>query len=150
LSVLPSWLYSWQTGGREVADRAVSFTRKHMLFFTHLWLLLLAVPVWFIGKRFGHARGTSGAIRLCLLVMLVIIIAGPAADAPEIGSTVVLVIDRSRSMPVAAKQFENSLRQQANAEQRDADQLGIVSFGSRAIVEQFPGRPPLTTIPDVD
>lgn len=121
-----------------------------MPFFTHPTLLLLAVPVWFAWRRFGGARGSRSAIRLCLLAVLLLIVAGPVCDAPERGSTVVLVIDRSRSMPVTTKQFESHLRQQAAAEQREADQLAVVGFGARAVVEQSPGRPPLTNLPDVD
>jgi uncharacterized membrane protein len=120
-----------------------------MPFFMHPILLLLVVPAWFVWRRFANARGIGGVIRFALLVILVVIVAEPVIDAPESGSTVVLVVDRSRSMPATAKQLENSLRQQAPAEQRESEQFAVVGFGARAVVEQSPGRPPLTNVPDV-
>ncbi len=111
-----------------------------MVQFTHPSLLLLAIPAWFAYRRLapGDERGLRRVGRCILLGTLIVMAAGPIKEATPTGSTVILVIDRSRSMPAMTKQFASELVLRASAEQRPGDKFGVVGFAETAIVEQYP------------
>jgi uncharacterized membrane protein len=119
-----------------------------MFHFSHPICLLLAIPAWILHRRLGRARGLRGAIRLALTLVLVVMIAGPVGPAREIGSTLVLVIDQSRSMPMGIVSHKARLLAEANSRKRAADSLALIVFGATPLVEQFPdpSRPPQTSL----
>jgi hypothetical protein len=107
--------------------------------------LLVAVPAWAAVARWGPSPAARRPIRLVWVGLLALMVAGPVARAPDVGTTVVLVVDRSASVSAGlAKQRENELLRRAEAEAGSTDVLAIVGFGSRACVERFPlsTRPP--------
>jgi hypothetical protein len=103
-----------------------------------IWLLLL-LPlmavffIWRIPSRF------LTVLRVVLIVLLVSAMTQPQLILPTRSGTIVVLADRSRSMP------GNSEEQQLQAigllmrEMGQRDRLGVVSFGANAVVDRRPG-----------
>ena len=76
----------------------------------HPLVLLVAVPAWAAVARWGPSPAARRPIRLVWVGLLALMVAGPVARAPDVGTTVVLVVDRSASVSAGlAKQRENEL-----------------------------------------
>ena len=66
-------------------------------------LLILSIPVWFLYRRFGQAKGATGWLRVALLVALVLALSGPRINIGGRGVDVVVVADRSLSQSAQAR-----------------------------------------------
>ena len=112
-----------------------------MTFLTPI-LLLLALPcavwvlLWPLPGRFLRTVRT-----LCYLA-LVAALARPALLIPRHGGTVVVVADRSASLPPEALRQQAALIQALQARRRADDRIGVVSFAARAAVEHLPQQAP--------
>ncbi len=74
----------------------------------HPLVLLVAVPTWLAILRWGMPLAPRRPLRLVWAGLLALMAAGPAARAPDVGTTVVLVVDRSASVSAGLiKQREN-------------------------------------------
>ncbi len=100
-------------------------------------LFLLALPVGFIYWRWGRASGPTGIVRVVVLLLLLTALAGPQLNLGGKGLDVVVVVDRSRSMPAGADANIRELMQTLNNGKGTGDRLGIVTVGSTAAVEQI-------------
>jgi hypothetical protein len=115
-----------------------------MTFLTPI-LLLLALPcfawlwLWRIPGRYLHT------LRAIWYVALVLALARPALLLRSGGGTVVVVADRSASLPPEALRQQESLIQMLQARHGVDDRLGVVSFASRAVVEHPPQGTPFAT-----
>ncbi|MFH5805932.1 VWA domain-containing protein, partial [Alienimonas sp. DA493] len=99
-------------------------------------LLLLALPVgwaWFRFGRTGDPR--TDALRGILAGLLVAAAAGPVADLSGEGTDVVLVLDRSRSMPADDAALAELVRN-VDAARGPGDRVGVVTFGGRPAAER--------------
>jgi uncharacterized membrane protein len=102
-------------------------------------LLLLAIPLWFAYRRVGHVRGPGGWIRVVLLTVLLVALAAPRWNIGGRGLDVIVVADRSLSLPVESQtriqelltNLQNGLTERASTGSR----LGLVSFGAEPRVE---------------
>jgi uncharacterized membrane protein len=107
------------------------------VFFQPVWLLLL-VPmavawwVWPLPSRWLRA------LRAVLIVLIVFALAQFAIRLPDRSGTVIVVADRSESMPTKADASEKEVIDLLHKHMGAHDELGVVSFGSDAIVEQSP------------
>ena len=101
-------------------------------------VLLLALPVAWAFARFGRTgdRRTDG-LRGVLAGLLIAAAAGPVWDRSGEGLDVVLVLDRSRSMPAGAADLRE-LVASVEAARGDGDRVGVVTFGATAAVERAP------------
>jgi Mg-chelatase subunit ChlD len=105
------------------------------------WLLLLA-PLLLALWRWPPGSTTGRVLRSATYAAVVLALARLAVLLPGAGGTVVVLADRSESLPAdaAARQLE------AIASLRDAmrpgDRLGVVSFAAGAALELPPGREP--------
>lgn len=101
-------------------------------------LLLLALPcaawllVWMLPSR------PMRVLRACCYAFLVLALARPALDLPRRGGTVVVVADRSASLPPEALRQQGALVQSLQARRRADDRIGVVSFAARPAVEHPP------------
>lgn len=106
--------------------------------FLHPELLLLALPAlvawWFVR---GRSRATA-LVRALVVVLLVLALAGPYLDTAREGRDVVIVVDRSRSMPTGTDATALELVSLAEGLRRDGDRIAVVSFGTRPAVESLP------------
>ena len=109
------------------------------LLFQPVWLLLL-IPLtaaWFAWSLPG--RGLR-ILRAVIFVLIVLAMARLAIRLPDRAGTVVVVADRSDSMPQNSDTAEKEIIGLLYKSMGPRDQLGVVAFGRNAVVEQTPQR----------
>jgi uncharacterized membrane protein len=79
-------------------------------------------------------RPSLGVLRVILLIALTAVLAQPSWGAVEDGRDVVLVVDRSRSMPVGHLQQVRELADEITGDLPAGDRIGVVTFGREAFV----------------
>ena len=99
-------------------------------------LLLLGIPLWLIYRRYSYSPGVTGGLRIAILALLLLCLAGPYWKVGGQGLDVVLILDRSRSMPVESEERLLELIANAETARANGDRLAIVTFGSRSQIEQ--------------
>ena len=107
--------------------------------FQPVWLLLL-IPLataWFAWPL--PARGLK-TLRAVVFVFVVFALAQLAIKLPDRAGTVVVVADRSESMPQNSDSSEKEIINLLYRSMGPRDQFGVVSFGREAMVEQSPQR----------
>src|ERR1700690_3778754 len=107
--------------------------------FQPVWLLLL-IPLaaaWFLWPL--PNRGLRG-LRAGIFVLVTLALAQLAVRLPDRAGTVVVVADRSASMPKNTDAAEKEIIDLLHKSMGPRDQLGVVAFGREAIVEQSPQR----------
>ncbi len=102
--------------------------------FTHPIWLLLAIPLA-ISLVVWRPRTRT---RIALLLAILLALAGLAVHLPSRAGTVVIVADRSLSMPRDADALEREVAKSLRASQPSGSQLQIVSFGRDAEIETAP------------
>ncbi|MCP4916537.1 MAG: VWA domain-containing protein [Proteobacteria bacterium] len=101
-------------------------------------LLLLLIPAG-LAWWFSRGRGRLGeALRVALLLSLVVAVAAPFLRRPTTGRDVVVVVDRSRSMPEDAGKTARELIGLVEDTRGDGDRVGIVVVGREARIEAAP------------
>lgn len=106
--------------------------------FQHPELLLLAIPAAFAAWMLRAGDRWTTSLRWTLLAVLVLALAGPYLRTADRGRDLVLVVDRSRSMPAGANETALELARLAEDARRDGDRVAVVAFGSDAAVERLP------------
>lgn len=106
-----------------------------MVQFQYPELLLLAIPLGFAYRRWGQARGMTGVLRVTLLLLLLLAFTGPRWNLGGEGIDIVVVADRSRSLPGKADESIRSFIRDLEKNRKTGDRIGLVTFGSRAEVE---------------
>ncbi|HYI02385.1 VWA domain-containing protein [Hyalangium sp.] len=99
-------------------------------------VLVLLVPLGLFLWKLGARPGPPMPLRWGLLVIAVAALAGPELVLRHAGSDVVVVVDRSRSMPLDSDRIALELVNLLEAQRRPGDRLGVISFGREARVEQ--------------
>ena len=97
------------------------------------WVLLVPLGL-FLWKR-GRRPGPPMVLRWVLLVLGVGALAGPELRLSRGGSDVVVVVDRSRSMPEDTGRVASELVGLLESQRQAGDRVGVVSFGREARVE---------------
>ena len=109
-----------------------------------LWLLLLLIPTWFIGRigRTGQAPGkfwTSFGVRAFLIGLLAMALARPSVVEQGESVTLMVVADVSRSIPRSLqRQSQDFLGRVEQAKQQVEDRIGVVSVASDAEIQETP------------
>lgn len=122
-----------------------------------LWLLLLAAPIVWLGMRSlatlePHRRYTAIALRLAVLLVLVLMLAGLQAVRTHGDLTTIAVVDQSESVrrfgqPPASfpsgpgstvETWIADYLQRAAADRRQNDRFGMVTFDGRSSVRSLP------------
>ncbi len=105
------------------------------------WLLLifpLAVAWWWL-----HAPARSLCIlRLFTYVLIVLAMCDPQLIRPRRAGTVVVIADRSHSMPIDADARQAEMIKLLHQSMSPRERLAVVSFGERAALEHGPGVEP--------
>jgi Mg-chelatase subunit ChlD len=107
--------------------------------FQPIWLLLL-VPLaaaWFAWPL--PNRGLK-ILRAVIFLLVVFALAQLAIKLPDRAGTVIVVADRSESMPQNSDASEKEIIGLLHKSMGPRDQLGVVAFGQQAVVEQSPQR----------
>src|SRR6185369_8803899 len=108
-----------------------------LVFFQPVWLLLL-VPLavaWFVWPLPGKVLRI---VRAVTFILIGLALAQFAIRLPDRAGTVIVVADRSESMPKDAAAREKEVIDLLHKSMGAHDQLGVVAFGRQAIVEQSP------------
>lgn len=97
--------------------------------------LLLLIPLGLLLWRTGKLPGPPMWLRGGLVVALVLALAQPEWKLQSDGSDLVVIVDRSRSMPPGSLDQMTELIHLLEAERRTGDRLGVISFGREVRVE---------------
>ena len=100
-----------------------------------LLLLLPALAALPLARRGGRVRA---ALAGAALLALVLALARPVIKIPRRAGTVVVVADRSASLPPAERDAQKALLAAVEARRAEGEKLGVVVFGETAAVEQVP------------
>ena len=109
-----------------------------MIHFERPELLLLLLPAAWLWWYVRDAVIGTRVVRAAALVLLVAATAGPYTSRSSPGRDLVIVIDRSRSMPEGSEASILELLRLAEAEREPGDRVGIVTFGAKAAIERSP------------
>lgn len=86
-------------------------------------------------------RPFVGVLRLALLLLVAALLAGPWLPGEADGRDIVLVVDRSRSMPTPGLVEARELATQIGERLQPGDRLGVIGFGRRPAIELAPQAP---------
>ncbi|MFT4540171.1 MAG: hypothetical protein ACI841_004341 [Planctomycetota bacterium] len=104
----------------------------------HPELLLLALPALALWWAKRDARRLTNINRILIVLALSLAICGPYMKADSSGRDLIIVVDRSHSMPLDSETDARELIALAEAERTSGDRIGVVSFGGRPQVELVP------------
>jgi uncharacterized membrane protein len=100
-------------------------------------LLLLLVPAAWVWWWSRGRDPVTQLVRGLIVVLIGLAVAGPYYRTSSSGRDLLVVMDRSRSMPAEANKSALELIQHAEDLRRDLDRVGVVSFGKRPAVERL-------------
>ena len=103
-----------------------------------IWLLLLlpltaVLFIWRIPSRL------LTVLRAILIVLLVAAMTQPQLILPTRAGTIVVLADRSRSMPGNSEEMQLQAIELLMRQMGERDRLAIVSFGANAVIDRRPG-----------
>ncbi len=98
----------------------------------HLWLI---VPIVLSLRPWLRQAGVTGGLRFAIMTLLLIALTGPEWNLGGQGIDVVIVADRSRSMPLDAHSHVRELIANVERNRAAGDRVGVVAFGTDAAVE---------------
>lgn len=101
-------------------------------------LLLLVLPLGLSWRAWGGPLRGHGGLRLALALVLLLAAAGPYVPLAEPGHDVVVVLDRSASMPAEADARELELLRLLEDARAEGDRVGVVVVGRQARVLRAP------------
>jgi Mg-chelatase subunit ChlD len=104
----------------------------------HPEYLLLLLPGLLIWWRTGERTRPTQLIRVLLLLLVVGALTMPYLRRGVEGRDLVVVVDRSRSMPAEASLSAREVIGLAEEERRRGDRVAVVTFGADAAIETLP------------
>lgn len=107
---------------------------------TPIWLALLAPLALLLWAYRGRARA-PWVLRGVLLVLVVLALAGPTLTTTKRSGTVILIADRSLSMPDAVDREHLEAAGILEGTRGAEDRLGVLAYGGNAAIELDPRRP---------
>ena len=110
--------------------------RWAMIRFDFPEVFLLAIPLYFAWQRWARVRGTTGWLRAVIVLLLLSALAIPRLDLAGDGMDIIVVVDRSRSMPEDSDQNTRDLINDLESNRRPGDRISVVAFGSHAAIER--------------
>ena len=108
-------------------------------FFQPIWLLLF-IPLAAACFAWPLPNRLLNVLRVVVFVLVVFALAQLAIRLPDRAGTVIVVADRSESMPSDSDSVEKEIIALLHKSMGPRDQLGVVAFGREAAVEQAPER----------
>ncbi len=107
--------------------------------FQPVWLLLL-IPLAAAWYAWPLPNRGLKFLRALIFLCIVVALAQLAIKLPDRAGTVIVVADRSESMPANAAASEKEIIGLLHKSMGPRDQLGVVAFGRQAVIEQSPQR----------
>ncbi len=103
-----------------------------------IWLVL-AIPLGLALWRWPPPTPWRRGLRFAATALLVLALCRPGVVLPRRGGLVIVVADRSASMPAGAGASQREIVELLESSRGAADRLAVVSFGAAAAVEKAPG-----------
>ncbi|MGC4118401.1 MAG: VWA domain-containing protein [Myxococcales bacterium] len=100
--------------------------------------LLLAVPLALLVYKLGRIPAPASYLRWALVPIVTLALARPVIDRGGDQVDLVLVVDRSRSMPQGSDAAAEEILGYAESRRAAGQRVGIVTFGREARVERAP------------
>ena len=100
--------------------------------------LILAVPVAAILWKIRARRKLLLVLQIAIAALIVLMLAQPRLRMREKGTDLVLVVDRSSSMPAGAAERVGELIMLAGKARGPGDRMAVVTFGDGARVQMLP------------
>lgn len=100
--------------------------------------LLLGVPVAIYLWRMASVRGVAMFFRCVTAALMVVALAQPEIALGTAGADLIVIVDRSRSMPNGSDAKALELIQLLEREKRPGDRLGVIGFGREPALELAP------------
>ncbi|MDA1013200.1 MAG: VWA domain-containing protein [Planctomycetota bacterium] len=98
-------------------------------------LLLLAIPIGFAYRQWGATTGVTNWLRLVIVGLLLFALSGPSINIGGRGLDIIVIADRSRSMPDGADARIQELIANLENNRGTGDRLAVVGFGSDSALE---------------
>src|SRR5215813_5359670 len=111
-----------------------------MITLLHPIWLALAIPLAAAWLLWRHSSRFLRRLRLALLLLILLALCGLAVKLPSRNGTIVVVADRSLSMPKGAEAAQKEAIDLIGRAMTSDDRLAIVSFGQSAAIERPPQR----------
>ena len=115
--------------------------------FSHPYYLLLLLPallwvIWYAWKSdvqiSSWRRWSALTIRLVVVLLLILAIAGIQWLRPLEGINVYFLLDRSDSIPSTQQEFARDYVNRSSKQKKNDDKAGVIVFGSEASIESSP------------
>jgi len=106
-----------------------------MMFLQPIWLILL-LPLALVLALWRQPGRFLQVVRALVFLLTIIALARPALKIPSRDGSVLVLVDRSASMPPGAQADQKKAIEVLEKSMNSGDEIGIVSFGSRAYVEK--------------
>ena len=106
-----------------------------MIQFLYPEFFLLAIPLGWLFFQYIWTPGTTGVLRLVILLLMLLALTGPEINIGGRGLDLIVVVDRSDSMQPVAQQNVQELIENLENNRGQGDRIGLVTFGSEAEVE---------------
>jgi hypothetical protein len=100
--------------------------------------LLLALPLGLLLASRGRLPGPAGRLRWALAALLALVLARPVWHQGGDALDLVVIVDRSASMPLGSDASAGELLRDAEAKRKVGQRLGVIAFGREARVERPP------------
>jgi Mg-chelatase subunit ChlD len=104
----------------------------------HLHWLFLAVPLGVALWLWPPPSRLQRVLRFSSFLLLLLALAGLALDLPSRAGTVIVVADRSASMPGDSETSQKEIVELLQRQMSSLDLLGVVSFGQRVAIDRAP------------
>ena len=102
-----------------------------------IWMLLL-IPLIICLRVWRLPSRLLGGLRLTILILILLAMCGLAVKLPSRAGTIVVVADRSQSMPPDSEARQKEAIDLVQGGMRSDSKLAVVSFGRAAAIEQSP------------
>ncbi|HEU0177760.1 MAG TPA: VWA domain-containing protein [Blastocatellia bacterium] len=109
-----------------------------MITLVHPIWLALAIPLAASWLLWRHSSRFLRFTRLALLLLILLALCGLAVKLPSRNGTIVVVADRSLSMPQGAEAAQKEAIDLIGRAMTSDDRLAVVSFGQSAAIERSP------------
>jgi Mg-chelatase subunit ChlD len=109
-----------------------------MITLLHPIWLALAIPLAAAWLLWRHSSRFLRCARLALLLLILLALCGLAIKLPSRNGTIVVVADRSLSMPQGAEAAQKEATDLIGRAMTSDDRLAVVSFGQSAAIERPP------------
>lgn len=108
-----------------------------MVFYHPIWIIL-AVPMLLVLYVMNLSTRLLNGLRCVVVILLVLALCRPAIRLPGREGTVVVVADRSESIPPEKLSRQRDMIELVRSGMGESDKLAVVAFGREAVLERAP------------